>query len=212
MKTLESNLGTYIKSISSTIIRTKYDLIRILLETIKLFMYKNNLNIPDTEEKVYLIINKMNRFFFKLEDKFFSFTCPFSVEISEESIIFYDSEYGIYIDEIIISNILSIINEIEIPDMKLEDFLITIETSGDINIPEINHNTWIVFRKLLEEEHGYIRYDYDLKHSNGILHPLNHYDVFFSSNGTFKIGLEKEITIQNFFDLLDITTNCHFVK
>ena len=45
-------------------------------------------------------------------------------------------------------------------------------------IVDYNLNFWSFLRELLLYEDGYIRYDYDEEHQDGLLHPLNHYDIF----------------------------------
>ena len=61
-------------------------------------------------------------------------------------------------------------------------------------------------------EEGYIRYDHDEINENGLLHPLFHYDIFYSSNTTFKIGLKTSINCDHFIDLLQVESNCHFLN
>lgn len=56
------------------------------------------------------------------------------------------------------------------------------------------------------------RYDCDVANENGAVHPLHHYDVFYSSNSTFKIGLKNELEKETLIDLLQIETNCHFFE
>ncbi len=76
---------------------------------------------------------------------------------------------------------------------------------------ECDENFWVFLRELLLMEDGYIRYDYDEEHENGDIHPLNHYDLFYSSNATFKIGLEDKERQTNFIDLMDINTSCKYL-
>ena len=67
--------------------------------------------------------------------------------------------------------------------------------------------------KIIEFEPGYIRYDYDDEHNNGnLLHPLNHLDVNFESNSTFKLGLNKKLKLEEFIDVMNINTDCHFLS
>ena len=64
-------------------------------------------------------------------------------------------------------------------------------------------------------EDGYIRYDYDEDGYNNAKsigaedrHPLNHYDIFYSSQNTFKIGLNNKINEDSFIDFIDINKKC----
>ncbi|MCI5147779.1 MAG: hypothetical protein D3923_20140 [Candidatus Electrothrix sp. AR3] len=67
-------------------------------------------------------------------------------------------------------------------------------------------------------EDGYIRYDIDpenyekfKKRGEKHKHPENHYDVFYSNNLTFKIGLKSIITYSEFIDLLNVNTDCNYL-
>ena len=44
------------------------------------------------------------------------------------------------------------------------------------------------------------------------MHPINHYDIFYSNSATFKLGFEKKLELEKFIDMLDITTDQFFVK
>ena len=61
-------------------------------------------------------------------------------------------------------------------------------------------------------EDGYIRYDYDEKHENDDVHPLNHYDIFYSSFSTFKVGLRDRLRTEDMLDFLDSNTICHYLE
>ncbi|OSI12532.1 hypothetical protein BWD07_05380 [Neisseria canis] len=68
-----------------------------------------------------------------------------------------------------------------------------------------------ILNSLLIMEDGYIRYDHDEERENGKLHPLYHYDIFYESGNTFKIGLTQKINVENLIDFVDITTDCHYI-
>lgn len=70
---------------------------------------------------------------------------------------------------------------------------------------------WEIIKKLLVFESGYLRYDYDIQHEDGRLHPLNHLDINYSSDGTFKIGLIDSINSDEFIDILDINTESYYI-
>lgn len=61
-------------------------------------------------------------------------------------------------------------------------------------------------------ECGYLRYDYDVEYQNGHIHPINHLDVNYSVGSTFKLGFQDIITIEDFIDILDLKTNCHYLN
>ena len=69
-----------------------------------------------------------------------------------------------------------------------------------------------IVRTLLEFEPGYLRYEDDINRANGNIHPRFHIDVFYSDHAKVKLGMYNEITAAWFRDLIDITTNCKFIK
>ena len=71
---------------------------------------------------------------------------------------------------------------------------------------------WQILKELLVFESGYLRYDYDKERENGNLHPLNHLDINYSSNATFKIGINNTIDCNTFIDILDINTDSYFIS
>ena len=70
--------------------------------------------------------------------------------------------------------------------------------------------------RILEQKHidyETREYDYDDEHNNGnLLNPLNHLDVNFESNSTFKLGLNKKLKLEEFIDVMNINTDCHFLS
>jgi len=49
-------------------------------------------------------------------------------------------------------------------------------------------------------------------HENGKMHPLYHLDVNYSSGASYKIGLYNELQIEEFKEILDITTDCLYLS
>ena len=66
--------------------------------------------------------------------------------------------------------------------------------------------------RMLSMELGYIRYDYDPDHENGTMHPLHHLDVNYSSQGTYKLGMNRKIQTDEFVDMLDVKTACRYIQ
>ncbi len=71
--------------------------------------------------------------------------------------------------------------------------------------------TWEILKRLYSIEYGYLRFDYDEEQENGKLHPLNHLDINFVNSNQFKIGLNKKITLEEFTDIIDLTTDCYYL-
>ena len=58
---------------------------------------------------------------------------------------------------------------------------------------------WNLYLKLLSFEPCYIRYDHDAVHVSEE-HPLDHFDLNYSKNASFKVGLKRYLMIENFQD------------
>src|SRR5690554_7836340 len=78
-----------------------------------------------------------------------------------------------------------------------------------MEIASLEEYFWPFLLYLFMFEDGYIRYDYDEKNEGGDHHPLNHYDVFYTSLSTFKVGLRQRLVADSMLDFLDSSTICH---
>ena len=67
---------------------------------------------------------------------------------------------------------------------------------------------------LLSFESGYLRYDHDEDENreDPILHPVDHIDLFYSSNSTFKIGLQDRIDVDDLKSILSINEKCYSIN
>ena len=157
-----------------------------------------------------LRVDKMRRLFFFSETKYFSISFPFFIKKDE------DNQYTIYSNEIVIdpeliSHVKGIINCNKFDAHCSSDFIEPIWDYEKEHEGEGIKIFWTFFKNLLLMEDGYIRYDYDEERHDGHKHPLNHYDLFYSNNCTFKIGLSDKIEENELIDLIDITTDCKYL-
>ena len=67
---------------------------------------------------------------------------------------------------------------------------------------------WQLFVYLITFETGYVRYDSDEERMDIQKHPLYHLDIFFSNYNTFKIGVGKNLNLEEFRKILDIQEIC----
>lgn len=191
-------------------VRNKAASIRTLLRAIK-FTLINTYSKDETLPATLLIqVDKMSRIFFQVDDnKCLSIHFPFLVKEDGDNFIKIYAKNGREIDQKISSDLLSIFrNDEDNPGAIIneEEYfeIITSEFEGDAGVLE-------VVRELLSYESGYIRYDHDPTRADKKLHPLNHLDVFYSSNTTFKLGLEQKLNLTDFVDVLDLRTDCLFL-
>lgn len=190
-------------------IRKKEDIVILLLETMRLFLLGDI--IPSESSKGLVVIKKgkMSRIFYEIEGKCFSFHFPFNVEVMEnEEFRFYESNLGLELDNKLISILIDIFNKDIIGQNCLDEIYFElgyIEGVSDVD------SIWILVKQLISFESGYLRFDHDPEHQNGHVHPLNHFDICFSSGGTFKVGLNEKIKLGDFCDILDSSTDCYYL-
>lgn len=215
-KLVKLNIGDYLFNKASSMIRDKKDIIILLLESVKALLMGDIILEENSRGTLLLKIDKMSRLFFIMEDKYFSFGFPFCVEKTfgeAEEIRIYDSSTGIEIDNKVVSILLGLFQEETYNNDSLENLYYELaENKEDDEGTKYNEEIlWALFKKLLVFECGYLRYDYDPEHEDGKMHPLHHFDIYFSQGNTFKLGLEDKILSDNFIDVLDLNTECYFL-
>lgn len=194
-------------------IKSKVQIIEILMEALKYMLLNPSVSEEKAKGKIILRIDKMSRLFFFMNEKYFSIVFPFFVNKKNNTYNFTFKNI-IEIDSKLLSQVISII--------KCDDFKAncSLDFVAPIYDYEENYddNFWGFLKELLLMEDGYIRYDYDEDNHKSFKeigeehkHPLNHYDLFYSSNATFKIGLTNLITHDEFTNFMDITTNCKYL-
>lgn len=211
-KEVSYNMGKSIFEMASRPLRSKQDVILLLLYTIRMFDVDEFI-LENTKVKVAISINKMNRIFYILENKIFSMQFPFCVEIQEEKITrIYDAKTGLDIDSMLVSTLIGIFEKNNKDNFSFDSFFDGI-MCGENNLRNVDaEQLWEIVKVISTYDLGYIRYDYDEEHQNGLLHPTNHLDICLDTAATYKIGLEKSLNFEKFKDILDITTNCFFLK
>ena len=216
MKKFEFELSDLLYDKAMLPVRTKGDLLRLLAHTIK-FLILHPAADPTKiveDKKLILYIDKMSRLFFCVKDKIFSFCFPFYVGVSPE-----DSSISISIKDYFKFD--SITSSLLLAILEQEDlFNGTLENVNEKMLQEIIENEWEnidldgvceLVKHLMLFEPGYLRYDYDVEHKNGAMHPEHHLDIFFSSNGTMKLGLKNSVESEWFIDLVNILTECKYI-
>jgi hypothetical protein len=213
MKEFKVNMTKRLAQMASNPIRTKNHIIMLLLEAIPLLTYGDIVE-RSTGDYIILRIDKMKRLFFVFDEKIFSFNFPFNLEVrgDKKNPIIYDSMTDLEIDGKNFAVLRAAFEEIFTENqgiLDLESDLLLIMDSFEMKPNK--DLIWQILKKLLTFESGYLRYDYDEIHENGKLHPLNHLDINYSSDSTFKIGIRDKINSDIFIDILDINTNSYFI-
>ena len=195
-------------------IYNKLDYARLLLLSSRYILLDTISSVSSTSF-LNLKIDKSKRLYFHSEKKFFSIAYPCSVVIDDETIVEIKTLKGIPLNYYSISSALSILkDESFINNPSLTDFYINYNPTTDLlfeNTVSVDLGISLL-EEIFQYEPSYIRYDYDEENENGKLHPLNHFDICYSSEGVFKIGLNCKIDFEFFEDILDTNTDCIFIE
>lgn len=216
MKEFKVEMTLEVSKLANEAIRTKNDIIKFLLEAISLLTYGEIVDRP-TGDYVILKIDKMKRLFFIQENKVSSFNFPFNIEKQPEieKPIIYDPLTELELEGKNLAVLKAIFYELLDADedktlMDLDSDLYRIMESFEMK-PE-KDKLWEILKSLITFEPGYLRLDHDKKREKGKIHPLNHLDINYSSEGTYKIGLSNKLDSDAMIDVLDINTDCYFLS
>ncbi|MCD2346849.1 hypothetical protein [Clostridium guangxiense] len=215
MKSYQFKVNEYLIG-GSTAIREKVDVIKLLIGTIK---YISSVTLDDLHSRlenditVIIYVNKMSRIFYCQDEKMHTVQFPFSILEEDKKLKVYYDKYEL--DSKITTILADIFNhQIEFNESLESMAEVYYNTMKEYEVESgiYNELCWEILLYLLSFEPGYLRYDYDLERQDPIVHPLNHLDVYYSGKNTFKIGLDKKINKDDLIDILDINTNCKFLK
>lgn len=191
-------------------IKSKTQIISILVTSLKIIL--TDLNPKEEGTGIFCIkdYGLIRRIFFTVYDddkkilKHFSFAFPFNISFRETEINFYLNNREIEIDLYILEILSTLCKNNWFSDTNEgnHDILTFIESYGDLlsdfNIPkELESDLWSVIKTLLTFEPGYIRYDYDVDNYKEHIHPLHHIDINYWDIGTFKLGFNSNIKIED---------------
>ena len=111
MKSIEKKVGIVLYEKLKQPIRTKQQIVLILLEAMKLINDSGE-SCSGEKGKIVIYIDKMSRIFFEMENKIFSFCFPFSLEqMRDGKYKIYDSLLDLEITNQMISMLYSIFQE-----------------------------------------------------------------------------------------------------
>lgn len=208
-KQFNLDIDEYQASIYLSAIRSKRDIVLLWMETIKNFLAGQPAEGPRVSASLTIRVDKMSRLFCSSEGgrKIFSVAFPFGVSFGNDQYRFLSRE-GIEIDSRASSNIIALIDSSEI--LGVQDFCSFIDPI--LELSEYDPQLWTLMRELMIAEDGYIRYDWDEIREDGLRHPLHHLDVYYSSASTFKVGLGKQLDQPSLISILDLATDCHYLK
>jgi len=177
---------------------------RVVLNTTRILLLNMD-TVHDAKSSLALVVDKMNRFFYFKDSKYFSIASPFSFEIVEGGIKNIYTRSGIEINSQIISEGMNIISN---QQFALSPVCSHFIFEGEYVSMEGVH----MLEEILAFEPAYIRYDHDPILEDDIRHPLDHLDINFNQSTTFKLGLSESISTGVFEDITNTKTNCPFLS
>lgn len=185
-------------------VRSKYNLIELVLNTLDYIMSVDILGGKVSGEGLLIYkAAKGTRLYYVSVDKIFSIFFPFRWEVMSNKLLFHYGDVGVdYGFTSSFRIFLNFLKEKENYNLyELYDFCETYLDDGECFE---NYSLKIsLYLSIIHLEDGYIRYDYDAVNANEDLHPLHHFDVFYSSKNTFKVGLRKEVVVESFVNIMD---------
>ncbi|MCI8669395.1 MAG: hypothetical protein HFI34_07735 [Lachnospiraceae bacterium] len=211
MKNIEVKIGDFLGEKVLRPIRSKRDIILLLLDTMKLIVNPEG-SFSDDSGKVIICVDKMSRIFYETKVKYFSFIFPFLIENINQNYKIYDNHTECELNDRMISLLISIFQQENLWGSSLEKAMdIIIDSAEEYEYSDID-TIWKLIIKLWHMEDGYIRYDYDPVNEDGDIHPLYHFDINYSSAATYKIGLNNPIKVNDFQNILNIKTKCSYLR
>jgi len=198
-----------------TSIRSKRDLILLMLNTVKVFEYNKNKIIEftncnivqdDDSIKILVYIDKMRRIFFCTKNKIHSFSFPFSIRREGKFYNFFYKDFKIEIETVLI-----LINIFSREITTTEDLLDLLWQNEIYNAKTEKYKSDVdsLVHYLLLFEDAYLRFDFnDTENYDPLTHPENHIDFFYTNVNSFKLGTKYDSKLTKHIDIIDKNKKC----
>lgn len=196
-------------------IRSKKDIILLLLESVKhLMIYSNKIiefNDADiinneVEMRIVIYVDKMKRIFYCTKNKIQSICFPFSAFENNQIKFHYNNKEIEFKHISILVRIFSansMENSLNLIDSLLNDEEYSISSDYDQTFLE----ELLLFLSTFED--GYLRFDFDdIENEDETYHPLHHIDFYYSNANTFKLGIMDRISLKKSIEIIDINKQC----
>lgn len=207
MKRFSFELDEYQLNNLSITFREKKNVISFWMQVAKTVMSFVQPKSEYVAGRMLIHISKMRRVFIEGNGKAFSTALPFSVK-EVDGIYRCSLRSGLELNSRLSSEVLAVLQTTKsFENLELLGF-----TEDVMEVSEDPDALWAALGELISSDDGYIRIDHDPDREDGALHPLNHIDVFVSQSATFKLGLTNKLEIEAVSDLLDLSTDCHYLS
>ncbi len=196
----------------NTKVKTPKDFVITVIKVLELVNTWGNSEEPIHLQYPYLYIdtNQLKRAFIVRSNQIVSFAFPFSIY---ERVDVYGKGYmcinywDIELNDIIISLAMSIAKSFDFNKSTYASVAKSIDLSDD----DMRCATR-VFEAVLALEPSYVRYDYDKNAGRGMVHPINHLDLNYNNEYSYKVGLYGGMKMNDFKDFLSVGTDCWYIK
>lgn len=229
-KEFRFSLGKELEDKVNSSIKNQLDLIRLSLETSRAILteYSDTEEVFSDKDEGFRIVYPDSEIRRKLQRIFFynrykdvnnksmftiqSFVYPLKLEKVENNkfeIYFNSPTVGrVEINSEAISLLVSIINSINNEKQSwkeewMERLIELLDDKDDL--------LFYIVIELLTFDFGYLRFDKDPKHED-INHPLFHIDCHMDNRATYKLGLDAEMNISQFLDLIDNGSSVRYIN
>lgn len=157
---------------------------------------------PGQNFDIAIFSGDYSRALIKKSDGYFSMAIPFQIIDDGEQIRFNFDLASEDVSGSFISIIRNAILTCREGPHSHEEVIVSIADSFGLDVRSAA-DYYDAFTSLLTDDHGYFRFDDDLKNANGDIHPRYHFDFFFKNNSSIKIGLDTSADIDCFYALFD---------
>lgn len=158
---------------------------------------------------LYVDTDKLKRAFIVKSNQIVSFAFPFAIYTKTDALgkdKLYINYWDKQLDDVIISHAMTIARTLDLKKSTYAAQAKSIDFGDPTKVIAAK-----VFEVALALEPSYVRYDYDAKACNGIIHPLHHLDVNYSSDYTYKIGLYGELQRDSITTIISNEEKCWYV-
>lgn len=192
-------------------IREHNDIVIALLNVMESFLLQYNFAHKKYHNDVCICVSRRSRVFIDYDQSVHCFAIPFNISYSSGEYFFNYYDEQLSFKEIGILKSLFLNNSIFTTiESFFDEFLSTMDIFSVKTQKEFDFY-FSLFLFLLKFETGYIRFDHDIKGADLETHPENHFDIFFSKPASFKLGINNNVSIEEFIDILDPDSLCYYL-
>ena len=201
------NLQPYQRTKLFSPVTNAREMISVTLNALEYIQYwHGNVRVP---KRPYMLVDldETHRIYLVDRDKIVSFLFVLNVKLEGLDLMDINNYVnGIYLNRHKISaREISEAKQI-LTDCADSDSLYCFNANDEDTIYSIE--TLYLFEHLLFLEWGYLRFDHDPSHAIVDIHPADHFDVNFTKRGSYKLGLNRPVDVNDIISIITKGTKC----